>query len=56
MDTGGLCAHMVVALGPIDEHFQVVEAHLHIAVRGIHLLLAVNTYIDFIQALFGQGN
>ena len=33
---------MVVALGPVDEHFQVVEAYFLIAVWGVHLLLSVN--------------
>ena len=56
MDTGGLCAHMVVALGPKDKHFQPIKAHFRIAIRGLCLLLSVNAYIDFIQALFGQGN
>ena len=56
MDTGGLCAHMIFALRPVDKHFQPIKAHLHIAVRGLCLLLSVNAYIDFIQALFGQGN
>lgn len=54
MDSGCLCPHMVVALGPVNKHFQVVEAHFHIAVRGLCLLLSVNAYIDFIKALFGQ--
>ena len=47
---------MVVALGPVNKHFQPIKAHFHIAIRGLCLLLSVNAYIDFIQALFGQGN
>ena len=47
---------MVVTLGPVNKHFQPIKAHFHIAIRGLCLLLSVNAYIDFIQALFGQGN
>ena len=56
MDTRGFSAHMIIALGPIDEHFQIVEAHFHIAVRGVHLLLSVNAYIDFIQPMLRHGD
>ena len=47
---------MVVTLRPVNKHFQPIKAHFHIAIRGLCLLLSVNAYIDFIQALFGQGN
>lgn len=56
MNTRGLGSHTIVTLGPVDEHFKVVEAYFHITVRGLCLLLSVNAYIDFIQALFRQGN
>jgi len=56
MDARGFSAHMVVALGPVDKNLQPVEANFHITVRGFHLLLSVNAYIDFIQTLFGQGD
>ena len=56
MDTRGFSAHMIIALGPIDEHFQIVEAHFHITVRGVHLLLSVNAYIDFIQPMLRHGD
>ena len=47
---------MVVSLGPVDEHFQVVEAYFLIAVRGLCLLLSIDAYIDFIQLMLRQGN
>ena len=44
---------MVVTLRPVNKHFQPIKAHFHIAIRGLCLLLSVNAYIDFMQALFG---
>ena len=56
MDTCGCRAHMVIAFRPVEEHFEVIEAHFHIAVRCVHALLTVNFDGDLLQALFGQGN
>ena len=56
MDARGLGSHLGLALAPIDEHLQIVEAHLHIAVWGLHELLAVDSHVNFIQALFRHGD
>ena len=56
MDTRGPGPHLGLPLAPIDEYLQAVKAHLRIAVRGIHELIPVNAYIDFLQAPFRQGH
>ena len=56
MNTRGLGTHLGLALAPIDKHLQVVETNFGIAVRGVHELIPVNAYIDFLQALFRQGH
>ena len=56
MNTRGLCSHLGLTLAPIDKYLQVVKTNFGIAVRGIHELIPVNAYIDFLQAPFRQGH
>ena len=56
MDTRGFGPHLGLALAPIDKYLQAIKTNFHIAVRGLHALVAVNADIDFVQALFRQGD
>ena len=56
MNTRSPGPHLGLALAPIDEYLQVVKTNIRIAVRGFHALIPVNADIDFVQALFRQGD
>lgn len=56
LDTLGPCAHLIAGRGPVDVDFQVLENHLDIPVRGVNLLLPVDTYADFVKTMVWHGD
>lgn len=56
LDALGPCAHLIAGRGPVDVDFQILESYLDISVRGINLLLPVDTYADLVKTMAWHGD